>query len=123
MLNERMIYMPMIPLLLFSVLFTWGIGLGVPLTCRYVIFKKPISKKAAFCFSIAWLFIQLFMYVLLSSKSKTHSVLYLIAIISYYILIKGSEEADEKPKETKIKKKISKELSNIRNSSEKVIKE
>ena len=71
-----------------SIIITWSIGLSVPVLIRYVFLRRPINKIPAIVIVVILYFIQLFSYIVLGSKSRTHLVLFLIAYVSYYILRK-----------------------------------
>ena len=78
--------------LLLSFLITWGIGLAPPLLIRFVFMGRPIGKGWAISLvALFWAFNIMF-FTVLGSKSKSHSVLILIAFVSYLILRKGTRK-------------------------------
>lgn len=79
-----------------SFFLTWGIGLSVPLIIRFAIVKKPIKKNTSITIVIILWLINLFIFDTLGSESKTHAALFLVAIVSYYILHKGFAEEKKK---------------------------
>lgn len=71
-----------------SILFTWGLGLVVPILLRYVILKRPISRGVSiFVISIIYI-IQFFISIALGNEG-THVALLLVAFISFGILNKN----------------------------------
>lgn len=75
------------PYIIFSIIFTWIIGLILPVILRFVILKRPIRKKLhAVLLTFLFWFINIFFFISIGSKDKTHGALVLIAIASYYIL-------------------------------------
>ncbi len=82
---------------LVSFLFTWIIGLTPPCLIRFVFLKRPISKIAAVLTSGLFVVINLVVFILLGSQSKTHAALIFVAWVSYGILrISGSASSSEK---------------------------
>ena len=77
--------------LIISFIITWAIGLIPPLLLRFAIIRKPISKKLSIFLVILLWFINVIIFMVLGSQSKTHGALVLVAIASYYILRKGSK--------------------------------
>jgi hypothetical protein len=72
--------------LFFSFLLTWGIGLTPPFLIRYVFWKQQLKKWPAIgCCTLFW-FVNLVIFTALGSESKTHAALFLIAVVSYYIV-------------------------------------
>lgn len=72
-----------------SILFTWGLGLLIPILLRFVILKKPLSGGVALAIVAVIYLIQLSISLALDSKSKTHTALILVAFVSYKIMRKG----------------------------------
>jgi len=72
----------------FAIVLTWVIGLTPPLAIRYAILRRPIDRWPAvgIC-GFFWLF-NLFLFIALGSRSKSHAALMFIALISYWILRK-----------------------------------
>ena len=80
--------------LLLSFLITWGIGLAPPLLIRFIFVGRPIGKGWAISLvALFWAF-NIMLFTALGSKSKSHSVLILIAFVSYLILRKGTKKQD-----------------------------
>lgn len=75
--------------LAFSFILTWGIGLTPPLLIRYVLVRRPLGKKAVIPIVIVFWFVNLVIFTALGSQSKTHTALFLVALVSYYILNRG----------------------------------
>ena len=71
-----------------SFFLTWIIGLTPPLVLRYLIIGKPLSKGWTISICILLLIINLAIFIALGSKSKSHSALFLVAIVSFFILNK-----------------------------------
>lgn len=72
-----------------SILFTWGLGLLIPILLRFVILKKPLSGGMALAIVAVVYLIQLSISLALDSKSRTHAALILVAFVSYKIMRKG----------------------------------
>lgn len=80
-----------------SFLLTWIIGLTPPCLIRFVFLRRPLSKIAAVVTSGLFVVINLFIFILLGSQSKTHAALIFVAWVSYGILrISGSGSPSEK---------------------------
>lgn len=77
--------------LLGSFFVTWVIGLTPPLVLRYLIIGKPLLKWSAIAVCGLFCVINLFIFIALGSQSKTHSAVFLIALASYYILMRESK--------------------------------
>ncbi len=102
--------------IILSILFTWGLGLIIPLLLRFVFLKRHLSVEMALSVVAAVYFIQLIGSLALDSKSKSHSALLLVAFISYRIMRKGSIDKESSreiphPKVESIKYTANKELS------------
>jgi len=69
-----------------SFIITWTIGLLPPILLSRYLFKKPINKWPAISIVVVLMFINVVIFVLLGSTSKTHAVLVIIAGVSYKIL-------------------------------------
>jgi len=69
-----------------SFLLTWVIGLMPPLLLRYLIIGKPLSKGWAISICGLFWFINMAIFIALGSKSKSHTALILVAMVSYWIL-------------------------------------
>ncbi len=75
-----------------SILFTWGLGLLLPVLLRFVFIKKPMSKESAFIFVfIIWL-VELVVINAFDAESKHHNALLLVAIVSYRIMSSGFQK-------------------------------
>ena len=72
---------------------TWGVGLAPPLLLRFAILRRPIISKGWVFGTVAlfW-FINIVIFTALGSTSKTHGALFLVALVSYVILRKGSKK-------------------------------
>ncbi|NMC98223.1 MAG: hypothetical protein GYA62_00680 [Bacteroidales bacterium] len=73
---------------------TWIIGLTPPLILRFLIFKKPLTKYWAKFTCALFLIINITVFVSLGTKSKSHSALVLIALVSYWILHRELQKND-----------------------------
>ncbi|MCG2791283.1 MAG: hypothetical protein L6305_05995 [Actinomycetia bacterium] len=92
-----------IPMLVISIVLTWGGGLLIPALIRYVFIRRPINKFPALFIVIILYFIQIFVWVVvLGSTSKTHAALFFVAYVSYYILNKGYKKEASKEKENQM---------------------
>jgi len=78
-------------ILIISIILTWGIGLSVPVLIRYVFLRRPINKSPAIVVVIVLYFLQLALWTSLKSTNESHAVLYVIALVSYYILGKRNK--------------------------------
>jgi hypothetical protein len=74
-----------------SIIFTWVIGLTPPLLIRYTFVKHPIAKWPAIGICAFFWVCNITLFIALGSKSKSHTVLLLIAWISYWILRKENK--------------------------------
>jgi len=79
--------MNIVIMFLMSLILTWSIGLSVPLIIRFLILKRPIKKLYAVIIVFIFLFINIVIFEALGSENKTHNALYLVAFVSYYMLI------------------------------------
>lgn len=94
-----------------SFIVTWIVGLTPPILIRYLLYRKPVSRKVAIFLVVFLYFLNLFFFIILGSVSKTHAVLFLIAWISYRILLKESKT--EKISPTTSDKEYEKSAENI----------
>lgn len=78
--------------LLVSFFITWGIGLIPPILVRYVIIRRPLLKPWAIGLVIFFWIINIGIFTALGSQSKTHMALFLVAVVSYYILRVGHKK-------------------------------
>lgn len=108
------------PEIVFNIVFTWIVGLLLPIVLRFVILKRPIKKKLhAFLLTFLFWFINITFFIAIGSKSKTHGALVLIAIVSYYILYgfkryscesNAAKENNDTPVQNSIDSKFVKEV-------------
>lgn len=77
---------------LMSVIITWGVGLSVPLILRYIILHRPLGKGASIAIAAVMLFVNIIIFSAMGSQSKTHTALYLIALVSYWILHSSNDD-------------------------------
>lgn len=75
----------------FSLIFTWGIGLALPLLLRYKFLKRPVSKGISFLIVFVVYVFQLFISIALGNEGR-HTALGLVAIVNFGILNKGFTE-------------------------------
>lgn len=75
--------------LVISFIITWSIGLIPPLLIRYVFLRRPIGKWPAIGVAGLFMILNIFLFVAMGSENKSHTVLFLIAWVSYIILRKG----------------------------------
>ena len=88
--------------IILSLVLTWGIGLTPPLLIRYVFLKKPMGKKGALAVCGLFFFLNIIVFSILGSESKTHTALILVAFISYWILKKNRGELYEEDEKTNL---------------------
>jgi hypothetical protein len=74
------------PDLIGSLILTWIIGLTPPLVFRYLIIRKPLSKRWAILVCGLFVIVNLAIFISLGSKSKSHAAVFFIAMVSYWIL-------------------------------------
>jgi hypothetical protein len=79
--------------LLISFLLTWGVGLLPPVLIRFVFLKRPIGKWPAVGVCMFFWFLNLILFSILGSQSKTHTALTLVAMVSYWILRKERKQS------------------------------
>lgn len=84
-----------------NVILTWSIGLAIPLIIRYAIYRKPLSKTNAIIINVVNFIITFSIFIALGSKSKTHMVLYIMALCSYGILHNGYTSKKDSIKDVK----------------------
>lgn len=75
-----------------SIVITWGIGVAPPLLIRYALLKRAMNKWPAIGACTAFWFFNIIIFTALGSKSRSHTVLTLIAFVSYWILRKTTKE-------------------------------
>jgi len=78
--------------LLISFMLTWGIGLLPPVLIRFVFLKRPIGKWPAAGICMFFWFVNLILFSILGSQSKTHAALTLVAMVSFWILRKERKQ-------------------------------
>jgi hypothetical protein len=80
---------------------TWAIGLTPPILLRFVFLSRPIGMWPAIAVVFGFAFFNLMLFVALGSQSKSHTVVGLMAFVSFYILRKGARE-EPSPKELSV---------------------
>jgi hypothetical protein len=84
-------------MLLVSFALTWGIGLTPPLLVRYAIWRRPVaSKVAAAAIAGGLFFVNVVLFTMMGSTSKTHGALMLVCWASYGILRQGAARGPTK---------------------------
>lgn len=78
-----------------SFILTWTIGLAPPLFIRFILIKRPLSKFVSILIAVLFYFLNLLLFISMGSQSKTHTALFIIAIVSYYILQKDKKHLPE----------------------------
>lgn len=73
-----------------SILTTWAIGLLPPVLIRYVLLKRPMTKWPAVGTCAFFWLSNMFLFIALGSKSKSHAALVMVAFVSYWILRRGT---------------------------------
>lgn len=81
--------------ILFWIILTWGIGLTPPLLIRFLLLRQPMEKKYALGIVGLFWFFNLLLFTALGSKSKTHFALILVALVSYSILRKKTNQTTQ----------------------------
>ena len=71
--------------LIFSILLTWFIGLLPVILIRYILIRKPLSRKISLSLSSFFWLVNILLFTLLGSESTTHVSLSLAALVSYYL--------------------------------------
>ncbi|MBW8001053.1 MAG: ABC transporter permease [Planctomycetes bacterium] len=71
--------------LLFSILVTWVIGLSSVILIRYVLLRRPLSRKISILLATFFWVVNIVIFILLGSKSGTHVSLFIVYLISCYI--------------------------------------
>lgn len=77
--------------LLIGFLITWGIGLIPPLLIRFLILRRPLSRGWAIGVVVLFWIFNFVLFTAMGSQSRTHGALFLVAFVSYYILVKGAK--------------------------------
>jgi len=72
--------------LILSIIITWTIGLLPPLLIRYVILKRPLTKKSAITICVLFWVFNMILFIVMGSTSKIHASLFIVAFVSYWIL-------------------------------------
>lgn len=75
--------------IIISAILTWSIGLAPPLLMRFVFLRRPARKSVSFAFVAVFWVINITIFIALGSQSRTHGALFLVALVSYYILRSG----------------------------------
>lgn len=81
--------------ILISFIITWLIGLTPPLLFRYAIFRGPVGKWLAISIVAIFYLINIIIFIALGSESEFHSAVFLIGLVSFYILRKKSSKEEE----------------------------
>ena len=81
--------------LIMSFVVTWSIGLLPPVLIRCVFLKRPIAKWPSIGICALFWIVNIFLFTLMGSQSKTHIVLTLIAFVSYWILRRETDAKKE----------------------------
>ena len=76
---------------LISFLFTWVLGLAVPVLLRYKILKRPVSKGIAFLVVFIVYIVQFFISLSAGNEGR-HTALALVGIVGFGILNTGYAE-------------------------------
>lgn len=79
--------------IILSLILTWGVGLLPPVLIRYVFVKRPIAKWPSIGICAMFWFFNFILFTALGSTSKSHGALVLVAMVSYWILGRGSAAA------------------------------
>lgn len=72
--------------LIVSFLFTWSVGLGLPATVRFFLYRRPLLPAEALSWTVALGLVEATLFIALGSQNKTHAVLFLIGWVAYKIL-------------------------------------
>lgn len=83
--------------ILINFIFTWGLGLMVPLIIRFG-FKKKLSKSSAFfVVSVIWLFQFIVAEILSNGQGNhRHTALLLVAMVGYSLIVEKETERNKK---------------------------
>jgi uncharacterized membrane protein YdjX (TVP38/TMEM64 family) len=71
--------------LILSFFITWAIGMTPPVITRMVR-RRPLGKWPAIAMCAAFAFINIMIFIALGSESKSHAVVFVMAVVSYWIL-------------------------------------
>src|SRR4030042_1805160 len=83
-----MIYLHLSAIFILDVLLTWLLGFAIPLTL-VAIMRRPFTRFWAFVLTgLLWL-LEVVVFMLIGSKSRTHAALFAVAIVTYYVLRRG----------------------------------
>lgn len=75
--------------LILSLVLTWGIGLSWALLVRFLLVRRPLSKRTAMILTSVFWLLNLIIFEALGSQSKGHFALLFVAWASYHIMHKG----------------------------------
>ena len=89
--------------MILSILFTWGLGLIIPIFLRFVFLKRPVSKIVAIPIVVVTYFVQIGLAIEISGTNKGHSLLFLVAVVAYFIMRKGCKNKKTVPRIVKSK--------------------
>jgi hypothetical protein len=81
--------------LLIAALLTWGIGLAPPLLIRYLFARHPLSKRVSLGVVAGLWFLNIVLFAAIGTESKSHAALFLVALVSFYILHRGHSVRDQ----------------------------
>ncbi len=71
--------------MMFSIFLTWFIGLLPVISIRYILIRRPLSKKSSKLLVCVFWAINLLIFSALGTKSRTHIALYVVGLVSYFI--------------------------------------
>lgn len=81
--------------LICNIIFTWGLGLLVPLIIRFKL-KKRLSKGHAVLVVVAVWFVQITISLMLApGENKGHTALALVALVGYSLIVKKDEKKNK----------------------------
>lgn len=72
--------------LIFSIALTWTVGLVLPAVVRFLVYRRPLISYEALAWAFGLAFVELILFVVLGSTSKTHAVLLVIGTVAYKLL-------------------------------------
>jgi lipoprotein-releasing system permease protein len=83
-----MTYLYIFLTIVLGILVTWGLGLSVPLALEAIV-RRPFRRIWAAVLAGLLFALNIVVFTLLGSQSRTHAALVLVAIATYYILRRG----------------------------------
>jgi hypothetical protein len=81
--------------LILSFFITWAIGMTPPVIIR-MIRRRPLGKWPAIAICAAFAFINIMVFIALGSQSKSHAAVFIMGLVSYWILRKEHFFNDKK---------------------------